>query len=92
MAHQAAELGIKAIYQLNDWPFAYVHDLAFLLHGLEKKGVNVPPDIRDTVRLTIYATQLRYPGTSGFVTAEDHTNALRAAEAVVAWAEGIIEG
>ncbi|HNR35165.1 MAG TPA: hypothetical protein PKO36_08290 [Candidatus Hydrogenedentes bacterium] len=59
MAHQAAELGIRAIYPLNDRPFAYVHELAFLLHGLESKGANVPPDVRDAVRPTIYATQLR---------------------------------
>ena len=92
MAHQAAELGIKAIYRIDDRPSAYVNDLAFLLHGLERKGVNVPPGVRDAVRPTIYATQLRHPGTSGFATTADRANALRAAEAVVAWAEGIIGG
>ena len=34
LAHQAAELAIKAVYMQHGWLFPYVHDLDQLLNGL----------------------------------------------------------
>ena len=71
MAQQAAELAVKAVYQSKSWPFAFVHDLRHLLDGLEKNGMAVSAEIREAEKLTTSATQMRYPGTSGFTTEQD---------------------
>lgn len=86
MAQQTCELAIKAIYQHNGWKFPFVHDIEYLLNGLEQKGIVVPSDVRDAEKTTVFATQLRYPGSSGFVTEADHTKMVAIAEIVYAWA------
>ena len=90
MAQQAAELAVKAVYQHKGWRFAFVHDMRYLLDGLEKKGFGVPEQIREAERLTAFATQMRYPGMSGSTNESDHARMLRIAEAVVAWADSIL--
>lgn len=90
MAQQAAELAIKAVYLQHGWRFAFVHDLAQLLEELEGAGLAVPDDVRESEKLTIYATQMRYPGMSGFVTEADYSRMLAIAEGIVLWAEGIV--
>jgi len=90
MAQQAAELSIKAVYQRHDWQFPFIHDLRKLLDSLEAKGLTIPEHLREAERLTIYATQLRYPGTTGFVTQEEHAAMLAIAETLYAWAEAIV--
>ncbi len=92
MAQQAAELAIKAVYQHYGWRFVFVHDLAQLLDGLDDHGLEIPEDIRDAEKLTVYATQMRYPGTSGFTTEADYVLVQSIAEAVVTWAGDIIHG
>jgi HEPN domain-containing protein len=91
MAQQAAELAVKAVYQAKDWRFAFVHDLAQLLDGLEENGAAIPENVREAEKLTLYATQMRYPGASGFTLEKDYTRMLAIAEVVVAWAESIVE-
>lgn len=90
MAQQAAELGIKAVYQTSNWKFAFVHDLRQLLDSLDERGVAVPDSIRKSERLSIYASQMRYPGMSSFTTEEEYKRLLAIAEDVVAWAENIV--
>lgn len=90
MAQQAAELAIKAVYQQHGWRFVFVHDLAQLLDGLEVNGLVIPGDVREAEKLTIYATQMRYPGASGFTTEKDYVLVQNIAEGVVAWAKNIV--
>ena len=90
MAQQAAEFAVKAVYIQRGWRFAFVHDLANLLDGLEEQEMDIPDCVREAEKLTIYATQMRYPGMSGFVTQDDYAQILAIAEEVVAWADGII--
>lgn len=91
MAQQAAELAVKAVYQHNGWRFAFVHDLAHLLNGLEENGMAIPDAVREAEGLSIYATQMRYPGMSGFTTEKDCAQMLAIAETVVAWAADITD-
>lgn len=91
MAQQAAELAVKAVYRSQNRRFAFVHDLAQLLDDLEQAGVIVPEDVRQAEKLTVYATQMRYPGMSGFATKKDHMGVLAIAQNTVAWAEALIE-
>lgn len=91
MAQQAAELAIKAVYRAEGWQFAFVHDLAQLLDVLEDKGVAIPEGVREAEMLTLYATQMRYPGTVGYIGEEEYIRLLGVAEAVFAWAASIVD-
>ncbi len=92
MAQQAAELAVKAVYQHKGWRFSFVHDLGHLLDGLSEQGVEVPESIRAAEVLTVYATQMRYPGMSGLLTEERYRDVLITAEAVVAWSREHLRG
>ena len=43
LTQQAAELAIKAVYQVHGWNFPFVHNLRVLLDGLERQGLEHPP-------------------------------------------------
>ena len=90
LAQQAAEKAIKAVYQHQELPFRYTHDLEELGKGLEDHGVPIPPVVKEAAILTRYAFETRYPGPFEPVTAEEYHEAVRLATAVVAWAEGSI--
>ena len=86
-AQQAAEKALKAIYRHRGWTFRYVHDLEELLTGLKTQGLLVPPELEDSITLTSFAAEFRYPGLGEQVTREEYEEAVRQAQAVVKWAE-----
>ena len=89
-AQQAAEKALKAIYQHRDWKFRYVHDLKELVNNLRLNGLDIPLEVEEAVVLSSFAWEARYPGLNEPVTVEEYREALRHAEAVVAWAEKVI--
>lgn len=90
LAQQAAEKALKAIYQHKGLLFRYTHDLEELGKGLEDSGVPIPPVVKEAIVLTRYAFETRYPGPFEPVTEEEYREAVRLAEAVVAWAEKVM--
>lgn len=86
-AQQAAEKALKAVLLSNRVRFRFVHDIAELLTLLEDNGIPFPEEIRAAAELTDYSVEARYPGPFEAVTEEEFKEALRIAEAVVAWAE-----
>ena len=90
MAQQAAELAIKSVYQHFGWTFPFTHDLARLISVLDGKGVAIPDEVRAASRLTVYATELRYPGMREPTTEAEYRTLLDIAEAVIRWAEGTL--
>ena len=90
MAQQAAELAIKAVYQRKGWRFPFIHDIRYLLDGLEKNGMPVPQIVREAERLTIFATQMRYPGMIDRMAEADHVAMLNIAGQVVDWGDSIL--
>ena len=90
MAQQAVELALKAIYQEKGWHFAFVHDIGHLLDDLENHGLTLPDSIREAEILTVYATQMRYPGSYGFITEQDYHVVIAIAENTVDWASQVI--
>lgn len=88
---QAAEKALKAVLIARGIPFRFTHDIAELLTLLENHGISLPEEIRAAADLTDYAVESRYPGPSEPVSEEEFKDALRIAEAVVAWAELRIE-
>jgi HEPN domain-containing protein len=89
-AQQAAEKAIKAVLVLRQRRFPKTHDLADLLDLVAATDVGVPPEVLDAKRLTPYAVAGRYPGVSEDASEEDYREALKTAEKVVAWAEGLV--
>jgi HEPN domain-containing protein len=85
-AEQAAEKALKAVYRHHGWTFRYTHDLDELVGGLKRQGLRIPAEVEDAVVLTSFAWEARYPGLGEPVTLEEYREAVRQAEAVVAWA------
>jgi HEPN domain-containing protein len=90
-AQQAAEKAIKAIYVHHGLVFRYTHDLDDLLTTLKKQGMIIPAAVEDSIVLTSYAWDARYPGIAEPVTDAEHREAVRLAEEVIVWAEGALK-
>lgn len=91
LAQQAAEKALKAVYQRQGLVFRYTHDLEELGKGLEDSNINISPVIKEAVVLTKYAAETRYPGIYEPITETEYQEAVDLAEAVVIWAEQLIE-
>ena len=85
-AQQAAEKSIKAVLIHCGIPFPKVHAIERLIDLLPPE-VGRTDELIASAQLTDYATALRYPGHGEPVTKDEYREALRLAEAVVAWAE-----
>jgi hypothetical protein len=57
-----------------------------LIEGVREKRIEVPPEIAQAVILNSYSAEARYPSLGEPVTAEEYHEAVRLADAVVAWA------
>ncbi len=86
-AQQAAEKALKALYVHQSLVFRYTHDLDELFAGLKKHEISIPPTVEDSVVLTSYAWDARYPGVAEPVTEEEYREAVKLAETVVEWVE-----
>jgi HEPN domain-containing protein len=88
-AQQAAEKSTKAVLLKMGINFPFTHNLQALIDllppGLPRASVPT-----DAVDLNPYAVTTRYPGESEPVTEEEYLDALRIAEAVVEWAESVL--
>jgi HEPN domain-containing protein len=91
-AQQAAEKALKAVLVFHRIQFGFTHDISDLIGTLKRSGISVPEAIGDAAVLTEYAVQTRYPGAYEPVTEDEHQDAIRLAQIVVAWSSGIIEG
>jgi HEPN domain-containing protein len=89
-AQQAAEKALKALLVAGQVPFPRTHDIAALITLVQKGGREIPDTVRAAAVLTQYATEARYPAMSPGVTPDEHATAVRLAQAVVAWVEGIL--
>jgi hypothetical protein len=52
--------------------------------------VEIPPTVKQGERLTRFAVLTRYPGIASPIHPEELTEALRLAETVIQWAEGLL--
>ena len=89
-AQQAAEKALKAILVAHNIAVPRTHNLRTLF-DLLPADVPVPPDIQEAAGLSDYAVASRYPGTSEPVEDEEYREAIHMAEAVVYWAETVID-
>ena len=89
-AQQAAEKALKAILVAYEVALPRTHNLRTLFDRLPA-GVLVPSDILEAAGLSDYAVSSRYPGTSEPVEDDEYREAISLAEAVVYWAERVID-
>ena len=89
-AQQAAEKSIKAVLIHSGIEFPKMHSIERLF-GLLPADVPRPPEYTATARLTRYAIALRYPHGEEPITKGRYAEAVRLAEAVLAWAEECVE-
>ena len=89
-AQQAAEKALKAVLVSGGRRFPKTHDLAELLHLVAAMGLDLPPEVLEAKRLTPYAVAGRYPGVSEDASLQDYEEALKTAQAVFGWAEGLV--
>ena len=85
-AQQAAEKSLKAVLIFRDVDFPRTHSIEHLVELLPP-DVSRPAFLREAANLTDYAVTLRYPPTRESVDEEEYLEAVRLAEAVVAWAK-----
>ena len=87
----AAEKAIKAVLLHKEIPFRYVHDLEELITTLGRNNIAIPELIKESVILTQYAFETRYPGDYEPISESEYREAIDLAQQVVLWAESIIE-
>ena len=89
-AQQAAEKALKAVLVSQVIPFPRTHNIRTLL-DLLPQGMVLPSEVEAAASLTDYAVLTRYPGNFEPVTEEEYREAIYLAEAVIHWAETLIQ-
>ena len=90
-AQQAAEKSIKAVLIHRGIAFPKTHILERLVDMLPKDVFKIR-ELSQVANLSVYATVLRYPGdVSEPVNEEEYLKAVTLAQAVVQWAEALLQ-
>lgn len=88
-AQQAVEKVLKAVLIAKGIPPPKTHNIRTLL-DLLPRDISPPQQVEDAASLTDYAVVSRYPGDFESVDEREYKQAIRLAETVILWAEGII--
>jgi HEPN domain-containing protein len=86
---QAVEKSLKAVLAAKGVEFPYSHDLDGLVRLCEKNGIEVPDDLSEVGRLSVFGVTLRYDASPA--ARLDREQALAWAAVAVAWARTIVE-
>jgi len=78
-AQQAVEKAIKGMLIYYGVEPQFTHNIGILLGELQNY-VNIPDKVKDSIKLTKYAVQTRYPGEFDDITQEDYEESLIVAE------------
>ncbi len=89
---QAVEKSLKAVLVLYDQEPVITHSIALLLGNIvENINIDIPDFVNESVILSDYAVQTRYPGFYEPVTEEEYKTALQLATQVLNWVKKEIE-
>lgn len=89
-AQQSAEKALKAVFLARGARYPYSHNIDLLLQGLEALGLEIPEPVDSATQLTRYAVDTRYPAFFDPVSEAEYRQALRMAEAVLAWVRSLL--
>jgi HEPN domain-containing protein len=87
---QSVEKSLKALLVFYDSEIIITHSISLLVSKLEEKGIAIPEFVKDSVILSDYAVQTRYPGNYEPVTKEEFNQALNITGKVFIWSYNII--
>jgi HEPN domain-containing protein len=82
-AQQATEKALKGLLAFTNISIPKTHSISFLIKTLEDGGIPIPTSIIDSVTLTSYAVETRYPGDYEKVELEEYEQAVILSESVV---------
>ncbi len=82
-AQQATEKALKGLLAFTNISIPKTHSISFLIKTLKDGGVPIPNSIIDSVTLTSYAVETRYPGDYEKVELEEYEQAVILSESVV---------
>jgi HEPN domain-containing protein/predicted nucleotidyltransferase len=88
-AQQAVEKAVKAALLARNVEFPYTHDLEDLVNEVTSRGMAVPIEAPEAEALTRFAVEMRYPNPEE-ITDADIDDAIRIADAVLAWATPLV--
>ena len=88
-AQQAVEKALKGLLIYYGVEPEFTHNIEILLTDLEKH-IKIPDIVKQSVNLTIYAVQTRYPGEYDEVTKEEYEKVIKTAKDCLDWVEKTI--
>lgn len=89
---QAVEKSLKALLVLHDQEPVITHSISLLLSNIaEHIKIDIPDFVNESVILTDYAVQTRYPGFYEPVTEDEYKTALQLATLVLDWVKKEME-
>jgi HEPN domain-containing protein len=88
---QAAEKALKGLLIYYGVEPEFTHNIEILLKEI-KKFTEIPENIKEAARLTIYAVQTRYPGEYNEITKEEYETSVKIAKDCLSWTENKIKG
>jgi len=84
-AQQCVEKSLKALLISLNVIFPWTHSIDTLLQLVSKAGIEIPEELKESVILTRYAVETRYPGESSSVDIDDYKKAVELGEKVYKW-------
>ena len=90
-AQQSVEKSLKALMIFKGIKFRFVHDIGELLQNLEQNHFFIPDEIKESVILSEYSVETRYPGPTEPMTKDDYIKAVEIAEKVYTWVKDQIK-
>ena len=87
---QSAEKSFKALLVYLNTPFPKTHSINLLIELIASQKINIPDAIKESVILTDYAVDTRYPGDYKAINKEEYKISLKLAINVYEWVKRII--
>ena len=87
---QAVEKSFKGLLIYYKVEPEFTHNIEILINNIAK-FTDIPDNIKESMKLTVYAVQTRYPGEYDEITREEYEKVLKIAEACLDWTENKIK-
>ena len=89
-AQQAVEKAFKGLLIYYGVEPEYTHNIGILINSLEK-FTEIDDSIRESIKLTNFAVQTRYPGNYNDITKEEYKESLKIAKYCLDWVKKVIK-
>jgi HEPN domain-containing protein len=87
---QAVEKSLKGLLIHIGIDFPFTHSISALVNLIKESDIDVPNFVNNSARLTVYASDTRYPPEQEPVDEEEYLKALSLAEQVYDWVREVL--